>query len=239
MNNWQGLRSPPLKDWERADKINIECVGYGWQEKRVIVRFHLPKDRDVDRIQLATALMGRDIKHSKNWLCEFCGGLLLSVLSAHSLLRRLGTVKIRIYMHTRTLGRPACESHFQNLSWHHLDPPRLVIYIHFVCAMEAPHVRQGLTQSHNTLNLMQGGAMGPMPAFETFGKRPAGTSYPLAGSCAACQRDDSAEGAGASLLRCSRCKMTRYCGVECQKSDWKRHKVACATIHSVNFENWD
>lgn len=42
-------------------------------EKRVMVRLHLPKDRDMDRIQLAVALMGRDIKHSKHWLCEFCG----------------------------------------------------------------------------------------------------------------------------------------------------------------------
>lgn len=42
-------------------------------EKRVMVRLHLPKDRDFDRIQLAVAIMGRDIKHSKHWLCEFCG----------------------------------------------------------------------------------------------------------------------------------------------------------------------
>lgn len=43
------------------------------QERRVMVRFHLPKDRDTGRMQLALLFMGRDVKHSKNWLCEFCG----------------------------------------------------------------------------------------------------------------------------------------------------------------------
>ncbi|EIW54764.1 uncharacterized protein TRAVEDRAFT_39272 [Trametes versicolor FP-101664 SS1] len=201
------LPAPPLKEWERADKLNIELIGYGWAEKRVMVRLHLPKDRDMDRIQLAVALMGRDIKHSKHWLCEFCGA-------------------------------PARETHFQNLSWHHLDPPRLIIYIHFVCDMDKAHVRAGLTTSHNMLNLAQGGAMGPMPSFDTFGQRPAGVAYPLAGSCGHCQRDETA-GAGAGMMRCSGCKMTRYCGAECQKKDWKRHKVSCGMVYTVSFENWD
>ena len=34
---------------------------------------------------------------------------------------------------------------------------------------------------------------------------------------------------GAGFQRCSRCKKASYCGVECQKSGWKRHKKAgCA-----------
>ncbi|KAF8215502.1 hypothetical protein K438DRAFT_1704395 [Mycena galopus ATCC 62051] len=28
-------------------------------------------------------------------------------------------------------------------------------------------------------------------------------------------------------LRCSGCKSVRYCGVECQKHDWKSHKTVC------------
>ncbi|KAI0628641.1 hypothetical protein C8Q77DRAFT_360454 [Trametes polyzona] len=200
--------SPPLKEWERADKLNIELIGYGWEEKRVMVRFHLPKDRDFDRIQLAVALIGRDIKHSKNWLCEFCGA-------------------------------PARETHFQNLSWHHLDPPRLIIYIHFVCDMEEQHVRAGLTASHEMLNLGNGGRMGPMPSFESFGKRPEGVTHPLAGSCACCERDETAAGGDAGLMRCSACRMTRYCGAECQRRDWKRHKVSCGMVYSITFENWD
>ena len=38
-----------------------------------MVRFHLPKDRDTERIQLAMMFMCRDVKHCKNWMCEFCG----------------------------------------------------------------------------------------------------------------------------------------------------------------------
>ncbi|KAI0367430.1 hypothetical protein BV20DRAFT_1000672 [Pilatotrama ljubarskyi] len=222
-----GIPKPPLKNWERADKLNVELVGYGWGEKRVIVRFHLPKDRDTERIQQATALMIRDVKHSKDWTCEWCGA-------------------------------PARESHVQNLSWNHLNPPRLVIYvrplplisasrscgtqrhipllqIHFVCDMDARHVREGVKVTHDYMNMLNFGGMGPLPPFP---KRPAGVTYPLAGSCARCERDESATNQDA-LKRCSKCKLTRYCGVECQKNDWPRHKVACGMVCSVNFENWD
>ena len=32
---------------------------------------------------------------------------------------------------------------------------------------------------------------------------------------------------GGVLLQCAKCKRTRYCSVECQKGDWKRHKKSC------------
>jgi hypothetical protein len=35
------------------------------------------------------------------------------------------------------------------------------------------------------------------------------------------------ENALAKFLRCSRCKITRYCGFECQKAHWKHHKFDC------------
>lgn len=29
------------------------------------------------------------------------------------------------------------------------------------------------------------------------------------------------------LLKCSICKLTRYCSIECQKANWKNHKLIC------------
>ncbi|EJF65930.1 hypothetical protein DICSQDRAFT_159041 [Dichomitus squalens LYAD-421 SS1] len=199
-----GFPAPPLKDWERADKLNVEFVGYGWEGKRVIVRFHLPKDRNNERVQLALLYMGRDMKHSKNWACEFC-------------------------------GKPSRETHVEMLSWQHLDPPRLVLYIHFVCDIDEPHVMQGLTSCHNMLNTMHMGQLGPMP--DRLERQP-GAVYALAGSCACCERDETAANAQ-TLKKCSKCKLTRFHSLECQKKDWPRHKVTCSQIYSVTFENWE
>ena len=38
-----------------------------------MVRFHLTKDRDPESIKAALRYVGQDVKHSKNWTCEFCG----------------------------------------------------------------------------------------------------------------------------------------------------------------------
>ncbi|PVH80401.1 hypothetical protein DL98DRAFT_654798 [Cadophora sp. DSE1049] len=37
----------------------------------------------------------------------------------------------------------------------------------------------------------------------------------------------------APLKACGRCKRVRYCSIECQKTDWKSHKLACATQTST------
>lgn len=44
-------------------------------------------------------------------------------------------------------------------------------------------------------------------------------------SCGTCGNIFGEEGKG--LLACSRCKIRRYCGTDCQKEDWKIHKVVC------------
>ncbi|KAK4541986.1 hypothetical protein LTR36_007186 [Oleoguttula mirabilis] len=44
--------------------------------------------------------------------------------------------------------------------------------------------------------------------------------------CGACTAE---EGKGGSpLLQCGRCKTQRYCSKECQRKDWRAHKVGCA-----------
>lgn len=112
------------------------------------------------------------------------------------------------------------------------------LQLHFICDLDEPHVRKGLTAMHGMLQQM--GGAGPMPSFNSLPKRPVGGTYPLAGSCAFCERDDTASAdEDVQLDRCSGCRMTRYCGVQCQRRDWPRHKVTCAMVHSVKFENWD
>ena len=56
-----------------------------------------------------------------------------------------------------------------------------------------------------------------------------------AGWLAAHQGDDSASvprcaacgATGQGLSRCAGCRAVRYCGPECQRSDWRRHKASC------------
>ena len=45
--------------------------------------------------------------------------------------------------------------------------------------------------------------------------------HPFVRCCAHCEKSR------ADLKRCSRCHTTNYCSSDCQRSDWKRHKVAC------------
>ena len=96
------------------------------------------------------------------------------------------------------------------LSWQHLDPPRLVVYNHYICDADEPHVDQGLTSYHNMVNAMHMGQLGPMP--ERLDRHP-GMVFALAGSCAYCERDETAEST-AALKKCSKCKLTRYVDVK-------------------------
>lgn len=41
--------------------------------------------------------------------------------------------------------------------------------------------------------------------------------------CFACGKT-AAEAAPQDLKRCSKCKQARYCGANCQRKDWPRHK---------------
>ncbi len=38
------------------------------------------------------------------------------------------------------------------------------------------------------------------------------------------------EAAGAALMKCSRCHSAVYCSVDCQRADWKAHKLDCKRL---------
>lgn len=52
------------------------------------------------------------------------------------------------------------------------------------------------------------------------------------GGCGVCGEAEKVS--GGELLRCSRCKKVRYCSPECQKRDWKRHKVGCVAAAAAS-----
>lgn len=51
---------------------------------------------------------------------------------------------------------------------------------------------------------------------------------PSPNGCFRCHRGANGVRMAAPLLRCSRCKVAKYCTAECQKADWKVHKQVCA-----------
>jgi len=68
--------------------------------------------------------------------------------------------------------------------------------------------------------------------------QPARRTKPLlastAPSCTVCgQPPTSSQG----MLRCSGCKVTRYCGKTCQRADWSRHKPFCNMVVKVQETN--
>jgi len=47
----------------------------------------------------------------------------------------------------------------------------------------------------------------------------------LSNPCSKCKKELKAD----QVLRCSRCQSAIYCGRECQKKDWKNHKLTCTS----------
>ena len=79
--------------------------------------------------------------------------------------------------------------------------------IHYVCDMDAPHVRAGIKANEDMFNMVNG-MNGLAPTTTQIPDKEPGVTFPLAGSCAGCERDATA-GARADLKKCSRCKLTR------------------------------
>ncbi|KAI0765925.1 hypothetical protein BD413DRAFT_573346 [Trametes elegans] len=105
--------------------------------------------------------------------------------------------------------------------------------------MDAAHVRQGLTLTHDCVNLVNRGCLGPLHLPPRGVGRDPDEEFPRAGSCACYEREETADGEGAAALRrCSWCRLPRYCSVRCQKWGWERHNAVCGLVYSVNFEKW-
>jgi hypothetical protein len=58
--------------------------------------------------------------------------------------------------------------------------------------------------------------------------------------CQNCGKSKQKDGV-AQLMSCGKCKLTVYCSKECQRTNWKEHRLLCKDIVKVNeqFQNMD
>ncbi|KAF7377834.1 MYND-type domain-containing protein [Mycena sanguinolenta] len=120
----------------------------------------------------------------------------------------------------------ARETYWMNAPWMHLNPPRVVSYVHHVCDAGAGPCAERLRQ----INAEVARQTGLPPAANL---PPTDQVFPLSASCAVCHNET--EKSRKNLKQCSRCELTRYCGVDCQRADWRRHKVCCAAVKEVKW----
>ncbi|KAI0791858.1 hypothetical protein C8Q75DRAFT_756588 [Abortiporus biennis] len=96
-------------------------------------------------------------------------------------------------------------------------PPKFFAHIHNLCD----------TSSGECVDLMRGifeRECGPLTSSPGSSEE---LNIPFSASCMFCHDEATAH---KPLNRCSNCKLTRYYSVECQRTDWKRHKTFCKML---------
>jgi len=134
------------------------------------------------------------------------------------------------FWHCEFCDKPSRISQTDTMSWSHLNPPRVTTYIHLACDVWKGKCAQTLREMGIATRAMTPGVP-PLPPVH----KPDSTVYPLASSCAGCQKDTTAS---VNLSHCGGCKLTRYCSQTCQEDDWRRHKPFCKTAKEVKWI-WD
>ncbi|KAJ7248245.1 hypothetical protein B0H12DRAFT_1123755 [Mycena haematopus] len=122
----------------------------------------------------------------------------------------------------------ARETVWMNASWMHLTPPRANSYVHNVCDAGAGPCAEQVQQTSAEMARLSGVPPSTPPRPNLPGEK-----FPLSSSCAVCHNET--EKSRKSLKQCSKCELTRYCSVDCQRTDWSRHKVCCAAVKDVEW----
>jgi hypothetical protein len=127
------------------------------------------------------------------------------------------------------IGMPARETLCQFASWMHLSPPRLVVYVraftlkpfmscnvtrpgqmHTICTVDPGPCKSMFDAVDREMAIKSGQPYKPGPVI------PKGDIvFPLLAACAGCKKDSTADlktPDHSTLMRCSACKVTRYCG---------------------------
>ncbi|KAJ6604447.1 hypothetical protein DFH09DRAFT_1122728 [Mycena vulgaris] len=130
-------------------------------------------------------------------------------------------------------GNPARDIQIDIISWLHVPEPKMIIYIHQLCEnKDGPCDRAAKAESD--IWRRQAGQP-PNPPNSTRNINP--VEQPLSRSCAQCHRDPN-DPPELKLKRCSRCRLIRYCSVECQKADYQRHKTICKRVVGIEYGKW-
>ncbi|EIN07517.1 hypothetical protein PUNSTDRAFT_136196 [Punctularia strigosozonata HHB-11173 SS5] len=135
-------------------------------------------------------------------------------------------------------GKPARETQCQFNSWLHLSPPRAVAYLHAMCSTDPGPCRSAYDAIDRQMCLMSGQ---PLRGPQYIAREP-GQIFPLLAACASCEEEKTADintPGKTTLMRCSGCKVTRYCGTACQREDWPAHKEFCKILKSARWVQWD
>ncbi|KAJ7107635.1 hypothetical protein C8R43DRAFT_201046 [Mycena crocata] len=129
-------------------------------------------------------------------------------------------------------GKPARETQFDIMSWLPQEP-RVVIYVHQLCEANGGACDQSAKAESNVWRRDAGQPPNPPSSATTRAVEPA-----LSRSCAICHRDPF-QRPELKLKRCGRCKWIRYCSVECQTADYRRHKKVCKNVVRIEYGKWD
>jgi len=147
--------------------------------------------------------------------------------------------------------KPARANIFSMAAYLHLPPkgeiwrgepspgPFLMAYIHALCSTKNECSKQALAASNQLEQVYMKGELPKesedlVPVASQSNDVDASVLSPRHGSCAHCKSFETA-----SLSKCAACKVTSYCGVVCQKSDWPRHKRTCKWVESAKTVHID
>ncbi|KAJ7653202.1 hypothetical protein DFH06DRAFT_1204952 [Mycena polygramma] len=142
-----------------------------------------------------------DMKHNRNWQCEFC-------------------------------EKPARETVWMWASWMKISPPRLKCYIHNICNAARGPCSEQLDELNSEMGRITGCPLNGL-AREAKSLINGQQKFPLSSSCAVCHNE--MKESRKNLKQCSKCELTRYCSVGCQRADWKRHKECCQVVTEVEW----
>ncbi|KAG9004150.1 hypothetical protein FRB90_011051 [Tulasnella sp. 427] len=154
--------------------------------------------------------------------------------AADQFIKSMADAKSRHTFGCEFCGQPARENYLNIASYLHLPPkgamwnehpssgPFILILVHVVCKMSG-ECGNAAKQLSSDLAQETGTPETHIPEKGTVDT----TVYPLFGSCANCKSDETAQKV---LSACAKCKTAQYCGKDCQRADWPRHKESCKWV---------